>query len=111
MRSVTEHIPGTSAEAAQRERSARNLIGVPVPPIDERHVVALDQIWSILSHLDVRHLPAPALNQICALTELVTDMGRVVNVDRASFRSRHLRRSHIGAPTIGGDDGGAIDAG
>src|ERR1700686_3849478 len=81
MRSVTERLLGRSAAAAQGERSARNLICVPVP-IHERHVVPLDQIWSILSHLDIRHLPAPALNQICALTELVTDMGRVVNVDR-----------------------------
>ena len=78
-----------------------NLIGVPVP-IDERHVVALDQTWSILSHLDVRHLPAPALNHFCALTEIVTERGRVVNADRASVHSGHLRRSRIGAPTIGG---------
>src|SRR6266852_213950 len=74
MRSVTERLLRRSAASAQRERSARNLIGVPVP-IDERHIVALDQIWSILSHFDIRHLSAPALNHICAWTELVTDMG------------------------------------
>jgi hypothetical protein len=54
MHAVTERFVRRSAAPAQCERPTRNLIGVPVP-IDECHVVALDQIWPVLSHPDVRH--------------------------------------------------------
>src|SRR5262249_38904450 len=54
MRAVAERLVRRPAAAAQRERPLRNLIRVPVP-IDERHVVAFDQIRAVHPHFDTRH--------------------------------------------------------
>src|SRR4051812_36293887 len=55
MRAVAERLVRRRAAAAQRERAFRNLIRVPVP-IHHGHVVAFDEIRTVLSDFDARHV-------------------------------------------------------
>ena len=54
VRAVAERLVRRPAAAAQRERPLGDLIGVAVP-VDQRHVVAFDQIRTVLPDLDGGH--------------------------------------------------------
>src|SRR5206468_970190 len=58
VRAVTERLRRRSPAATQRERTLRNLIRVSVP-VDERHIVALDEVRTVLSHFNRGHCYAP----------------------------------------------------
>src|SRR6185436_12698122 len=55
---VAERLAMRVAAPAQRERPLRNLVLV-AHPIDQRHIVAFDQIGSVFSHFDRRHVGYP----------------------------------------------------
>ena len=67
MRAVAERLVRRPAAAAQRERPLRDLILVAVP-VDQRHIVALDEIRTVLPHLDRRHSPSSRVNPSSAST-------------------------------------------
>src|SRR5437762_12996620 len=54
VRAVAERFGRRSAAPAKRERALRDLI-FPAVPVEHLHIVALDQIRAVLSHLDGRH--------------------------------------------------------
>jgi hypothetical protein len=53
--SIAERLGSRAAAAAQRERTLGNRVGGAVP-INRRHIVTLDEIGSVLNHLDRCHL-------------------------------------------------------
>src|SRR6202166_3694245 len=52
---VAEWLGGGAAAAAQSKRTLGNCVSGAVP-IDRRHIVALDQIGTVLKHFDRCHL-------------------------------------------------------
>jgi len=52
---VAERLGGGAAAAAQSKRTLGNCVSGAVP-IDRRHIVALDQIGTVLKHFDRGHL-------------------------------------------------------
>jgi hypothetical protein len=53
--SVAERLGSRAAAAAQRKRTLGNRVGGAVP-INRRHIITLDEIGSVLNHLDRCHL-------------------------------------------------------
>src|SRR5580765_1501042 len=54
MGAITERLVLRRAAAAERERALCDRVGIPIP-VDQRDIVAFDEIRTVLSHFDVRH--------------------------------------------------------
>src|SRR5438874_4495094 len=108
MCAVAERLGGRSSASAERERPLGYLIGVPVP-IDQRHIVAFDEIRTVLPDLDCRHF-APlsprlcvlcTLGVLCALAKLTCPLCvSEANVSFVGSRSELVSRSAIANPSF-----------
>ena len=106
--SVAERLGSRAAAAAQRKRTLGNRVGGAVP-INRRHIITLDEIGSVLNHLDrchldvLRHCPchrnnlahteqARALSQVGPLARVRSDgldTGLAVSPAPRGIRRRH----------------------